>query len=350
MKLIRQFPRLVMTPLAGAAVFFAAASSSILAGSVFAQSAAPTSRGDLAPIVQLIRDGETKDALKALKQAVKNNNADGEAWYYLGIVYLQLSDFKKASGAFREAVQIQPDLAAKAHAGLAYALVVRGRLREADNEAKTALSIDPNNVEAFYTIGIIQLRTGTKDEVLQTADTIIHLRPDFAAAYLLKSQAYLSFLGNALLRNPNESTEERESKYRMAAEALQKYLQLATDAEAQPWKEQFESLKFYTGESVDPTGKVYTGREVTTKVRLLSKPEPQYTARARNEQVVGRITIRCVFAADATIKHILIVESLPFGLTEQAVAAAKKIQFVPATLDGKPASMYMQLEYNFNLY
>lgn len=345
MKLIRQFPRLVMTLLLGPAIFFAANS-----GSVFAQSAAPTLRSDLAPIVKLIRDGETKDALKALKAAVKNNNTDGEAWYYLGIVYLQLSDFKKASNAFREAVKVQPDLAAHAHAGLAYALVLRGRLREADNDAKTALSIDQNNVEALYTIGIIQLRTGTKDEVIQTADTIIQLRPDFAAAYLLKSQAYVSFVGNALLRNPNEPQEERQAKYRSAAEALEKYLQLATDVEAQPWKEQYESLKFYMGEPSDPATRGYTGREVTTKVRLLAKPEPEYTQRARSEQVVGRVTLRCVFASDGTVKHILVVESLPFGLTEVAVAAARKIRFVPATLDGKAVSMFMQLEYNFNLY
>jgi len=81
MTLIRQFPRLLTTLVIVAAIFFAATSAS-----VFAQSAAPTSRGDLAPIVQLIREGETKDALKALKTAVKNNEADGEAWYYLGIV------------------------------------------------------------------------------------------------------------------------------------------------------------------------------------------------------------------------------------------------------------------------
>ncbi len=62
------------------------------------------------------------------------------------------------------------------------------------------------------------------------------------------------------------------------------------------------------------------------------------------------MVLRCVFAADGTVKHILVVQSLPKGLTEQAVAAARQIQFVPATRDGKPVSMWMQLEYNFNLY
>ena len=49
-------------------------------------------------------------------------------------------------------------------------------------------------------------------------------------------------------------------------------------------------------------------------------------------------------------RSILVIQALPGGLTERAVAAAKKIKFVPATRDGTPVSMLMQLEYNFNLY
>jgi hypothetical protein len=38
------------------------------------------------------------------------------------------------------------------------------------------------------------------------------------------------------------------------------------------------------------------------------------------------------------------------GNTERAIAAAKSIRFVPATKDGHPVSMWMELQYNFNLY
>src|ERR1043165_1537514 len=41
---------------------------------------------------------------------------------------------------------------------------------------------------------------------------------------------------------------------------------------------------------------------------------------------------------------------LPYGLTERAIAAARQIKFAPATKDGHQVSMWMQLEYNFNLY
>jgi len=43
----------------------------------------------------------------------------------------------------------------------------------------------------------------------------------------------------------------------------------------------------------------------------------------------------------------------PNGLASLAVAtiaAARLIRFRPATRDGRPVNVYMQLEYNFNLY
>jgi TonB family protein len=72
--------------------------------------------------------------------------------------------------------------------------------------------------------------------------------------------------------------------------------------------------------------------------------------RQRREQITGTIVLKCVFAANGTITNIRVVQGLPYGLTEKAVEAARKIKFVPATKDGKNVSMWMQLEYNFNLY
>jgi TonB family protein len=57
-----------------------------------------------------------------------------------------------------------------------------------------------------------------------------------------------------------------------------------------------------------------------------------------------------VLAADGTVRHILILKSLSYGLTERAVAAARKIRFEPATMNGVPVSQYVVLEYNFNIY
>jgi TonB family protein len=101
--------------------------------------------------------------------------------------------------------------------------------------------------------------------------------------------------------------------------------------------------------SVDYSG-IFSGRDVTSKARILDKPEPTYTALARKNQIKGTIVLRVVFSSDGTVTNIHAVSALPDGLTEQAIEAAKKIRFVPATKDGHPVSMWMELQYNFNLY
>ena len=96
--------------------------------------------------------------------------------------------------------------------------------------------------------------------------------------------------------------------------------------------------------------KTFTSKDVTTKARVLSKPEPQYTEEARKNQVTGTVILRAVFTSGGQVTNITARSGLPYGLTERAIAAARQIKFVPATKDGRPVSMYIQLEYNFNLY
>ena len=94
----------------------------------------------------------------------------------------------------------------------------------------------------------------------------------------------------------------------------------------------------------------YTGKEVNKKVRLAMKPEPSYTESARQNRVTGSVVIKCVLSSNGSVTNIRVVSGLPDGLTEKAIAVAKKIKFLPAMKDGKHVSMWIQLEYNFNLY
>ncbi|MGH9966391.1 MAG: energy transducer TonB [Pyrinomonadaceae bacterium] len=96
--------------------------------------------------------------------------------------------------------------------------------------------------------------------------------------------------------------------------------------------------------------RVFSGKEVSSKARVLSKPEPQYTEEARKNQITGTVVLRAIFTSSGQVTQIRAVSGLPYGLTERAIAAARQIRFTPATKDGRAVSMYIQLEYNFNLY
>lgn len=104
------------------------------------------------------------------------------------------------------------------------------------------------------------------------------------------------------------------------------------------------------GNNVEDPDRVYPAPQVTERARVLAKPEPQYTEEARRNVVTGSVVLRVVFSRGGEVTNIRAVQSLPFGLTERAIAAARLIRFRPATRDGRPVNVYMQLEYNFNLY
>jgi TonB family protein len=95
---------------------------------------------------------------------------------------------------------------------------------------------------------------------------------------------------------------------------------------------------------------VYKPSEVVRKAVIVFKPEPWYTEEARNNNVRGTIRLRAVLAGDGRVKDISVVKSLPYGMTDVAVNAARHILFFPAEKGGQKVSQYATLEYNFNIY
>ena len=96
--------------------------------------------------------------------------------------------------------------------------------------------------------------------------------------------------------------------------------------------------------------RVFSSREVTQKARILAKPEAAYTESACKYGVVGTVILRAVLYATGEVTDIHVIKGLPHGLTRAAVEAAHRIKFMPAQVNGRAVSQYIQIEYNFNLY
>ncbi len=95
---------------------------------------------------------------------------------------------------------------------------------------------------------------------------------------------------------------------------------------------------------------IFKSKELSPKAVVVIKPEPNYTDRARDKQVIGTVMLSCVFSSTGTVDNLQVTAGLPGGLTERAMTAARQIKFIPAIKDGHFVSMYIRLEYNFNLY
>jgi TonB family protein len=96
--------------------------------------------------------------------------------------------------------------------------------------------------------------------------------------------------------------------------------------------------------------KTFSMKEVTRRAQITSKPEPTFTEEARKNNVTGEVMLRLVLASNGSVTGIVPVKRLPDGLTEKAIEAAKRIQFIPAEKDGHKVSQYVVISYNFNIY
>lgn len=94
---------------------------------------------------------------------------------------------------------------------------------------------------------------------------------------------------------------------------------------------------------------VFSSKEVDTRVTILSKPNPSYTKEARRNGVQGFVVLRTLLSADGRVDRIRVMKRLPAGLTENAIHAACKIKFKPATKGGQAVAQLVTLEYVFRL-
>lgn len=317
--------------------------------------------------IQFLQQGNAKEAIKALREATKKQKNDAEAWHFLGMALTQNNSLKDARKAFEIAGKLRPNFA-PTYYNLSYIALMMNKNAEAIKHSRRAIELDANMAGAHYVLGAALLREGSPERALEEAETALTLKPALAPAQLLRSQALINLYAaqvaeasgsvtlNETTRKANaEKEKQRKHLLRDAADSLEEYLKLApADSSSKIWREQLETLRVYGGtgktDEKDSERAAYNGREVMTKARILSKPEPTYTAQARQAGVSGTVILRAVFAADGKVKYILVIRSLPYGLTEQAIRAARKIKFIPATIDDRPVSQFIQIEYNFNLY
>ncbi len=89
---------------------------------------------------------------------------------------------------------------------------------------------------------------------------------------------------------------------------------------------------------------------VTAGLKILSKPRPGYTDAARQANIQGTVILRVTFLGSGQIGSISPVKGLPSGLTEQAIAAARRISFEPQKRDGVGVPVTRQIEYTFSIY
>ncbi len=96
-------------------------------------------------------------------------------------------------------------------------------------------------------------------------------------------------------------------------------------------------------------GAAFETMTASLRPTITYRARANYTQEAREKNVVGNVVLSVVFSADGKIGAIRVESGLPYGLTEEAIRAARAIRFEPAMKDGKPVSVRGNLEFSFSL-
>jgi TonB family C-terminal domain len=89
---------------------------------------------------------------------------------------------------------------------------------------------------------------------------------------------------------------------------------------------------------------------ITSPLTIIGKPRALYTDEARKAMAQGTVSVKVTLLANGGVGSVVVVTPLEYGLTEQAIAAAKRLVFLPKRINGYPVSVTKMIEYNFNIY
>ena len=99
----------------------------------------------------------------------------------------------------------------------------------------------------------------------------------------------------------------------------------------------------------DAVAALYKTAGVSTP-KCIHCPQPPYTDEARKARYQGAVKFDAIIDEQGRVSAATLVQGDDYGLSTQAMTAAKKWRLAPATKDGKPVRVCVQIETTFNLY
>jgi tetratricopeptide (TPR) repeat protein len=199
-----------------------------------------------------------------------------------------------------------------------------------------AVRKNENDSEAWHCLGLASLAKNKKSDARQ--------------AFRSSVNAELRTFGRLRVAHSPETPVDRSQnagRFETAVKSAEKYIELTSNASSDE-RDELETLRWYRdfykglpqGEEIVPS------KEITTRIRVINKPPPDF----RGIRSAGTVSLRAVFSADGTVKHILVTRKLDPEFDHACLLAAQRVEFTPALKDGKPVSMILELEYARHIY
>ena len=270
---------------------------------------------------QLITEGVYAEALTILERAVSLRPNSAAAQYDLGLAQLKEKKYEEAIVSNKKALELKPEWAdAYNNLGLAYAGL--NRWKEAVTAYGEAVRLVPNYAGALYNLGHAYLGLGQKSKTYEVIDKVKPLNWDLQARLWQEVLAIGPPATVVTAAPPTPAATPQTS---------------ATETSSPTATE--DSGPSTSSADEECPSPIYRRSGVTQMAFLNEQLKVAYTADAVQNNVEGKIVLQFVVCNDGRASDIRIDESLPFGLTERAIEAVKKVRFQPALLGTQTVSV-----------
>lgn len=321
----------------------------VSASSVEGQASAPQHPG-----ISLYEAGKFAEAAASLESALRKQEFKTNAalWNYLGLSFLNGGNVKKARKPLETAAKLDPSKSAY-RSNLAYAYYLEGKNEKSLSAVEKALELDSRDVNAYHIRGLIYMRQGKQDQAGADAETLLSIDPKYSRGYILKADVWMEKFADEVSGNYQyrEHIDILKKAYDALALAVEYSKGQANHASIEAKYEDVGVIynHFAKPKKVPADGPVAPESRVTP-LKILVKPRAEYTDAARRAGVQGTVRLLVLLRSDGTIGPIMIVGRQPYGLNDAAIRAARKLKFVPKTINDRPVSSFVTIEYSFSIY
>jgi superkiller protein 3 len=132
----------------------------------------------------LIQIRQPDRGIQESRKVLERKPDDTSALMNIGYAYLKTGDFDGAEKVYRQAIAIDPKLAA-AHYDVALALKMKDQIEAAQKEFQEAIRLDPNLSQAHYSLGITYWQLGDFPATIKQMRAAIAAAPDYAEAHYM---------------------------------------------------------------------------------------------------------------------------------------------------------------------
>jgi len=270
---------------------------------------------------QLITEGVYAEALTILERAVSLRPNSAAAQYDLGLAQLKEKKYEEAITSNRKALELQPEWAdAYNNLGLAYAGL--NRWKEAVTAYSEAVRLVPDYSGALYNLGIAYLGLGQTSTAREVVEKVRPLNWDLQARLWKEILATEHPANVAAVPAPPPAAPPPTQ---------------TPSPETSPRDSEESRSNGSAGEECP--GPLYRRSDVTQMAFMKDQLQVPYTAEAVQNKVEGKIVLKLVVCSNGRVSDITSDEVLPFGLTERAIEAIRKVHFQPALLGTQPVSV-----------